>query len=440
MAEALQYIINYLEIDVLPYLIFLVVPILGRMSDQSIYVRKLVTKSFATLVRLMPLESGIENPPGFTQEMIEQKQKERKFLEQLLDGSKLDEYKVPITVNAQLRKYQQDGLNWLAFLQKYKLHGILCDDMGLGKTLQTLCMIVSDNFNRKQVFEQTKNPESTPLPSLVVCPPTVVGHWFHEIKKFFSNYCNPIQYIGSPSERSALRQQIFTHDIIILSYDILRNDIDFLKEIYFNYCALDEGHIIRNAKTKITLAAKMIRANHRLILSGTPIQNNVLELWSLFDFLMPGFLGTEKQFNQVYGKPILAAKDPKCSSKEQEQGTLALEALHRQVLPFLLRRVKEDVLQDLPPKIIQDYYCELSPLQKQLYEDFATSSTCKDIQSSLHSPTAAPAEKEKKSQRGGGTHIFQGNIIIIIYPFIYHIQNFCNFTYLLRDLRVPRII
>lgn len=133
-------------------------------------------------------------------------------------------------------------------------------------------------------------------------------------------------------------------------------------------CAYFFVNELQNGKSKISQAAKAVQASHRLILSGTPIQNNVLELWSLFDFLMPGFLGTERQFNQLYGKPILASRDAKASSKEHEAGTLALEALHRQVLPFLLRRVKEDVLDDLPPKIIQDYYCDLSPLQLSLYE------------------------------------------------------------------------
>jgi hypothetical protein len=125
---------------------------------------------------------------------------------------------------------------------------------------------------------------------------------------------------------------------------------------------------MQNPATKISQAVKAIQSQHRLILSGTPIQNNVLELWSLFDFLMPGFLGTEKVFREQYSKPILASKDGKASSQAQEAGALALEALHRQVLPFLLRRVKEDVLGDLPPKIIQDYYCDLSPIQRMLYE------------------------------------------------------------------------
>ncbi len=152
--------------------------------------------------------------------------------------------------------------------------------------------------------------------------------------------------------------------MIITSYETLRNDIEELSVETFNYCVLDEGHIIRNPKVKTTQATKSIRAKHRLILSGTPVQNNVLDLWSLFDFLMPGFLGTEQQFYAKFGKPIMESHSTRGVTQEQEEaGTIALEALHKQVLPFILRRMKEDVLQDLPPKIIQDYYCDLSPLQ-----------------------------------------------------------------------------
>ncbi|KAK2572016.1 TATA-binding protein-associated factor 172 [Acropora cervicornis] len=133
-------------------------------------------------------------------------------------------------------------------------------------------------------------------------------------------------------------------------------------------------------------------------------QNNVLELWSLFDFLMPGFLGTEKQFQARFGKPILQSRDAKSSSKEQEAGALAMESLHRQVLPFLLRRLKEDVLQDLPPKIIQDYYCELSPLQVQLYEDFAKSQVKRGLDESV---SHFDDDKGGKRHNRETPHIFQ---------------------------------
>jgi TATA-binding protein-associated factor len=138
------------------------------------------------------------------------------------------------------------------------------------------------------------------------------------------------------------------------------------------YCILDEGHIIRTSTTKITQASKAIAADHRLVLSGTPLQNDVLELWSIFDFLSPGYLGTEREFRSRYSKPIQGARDPKAKAPSREAGTLALEALHRQILPFIMRRTKESVLSDLPPKIIQDYLCAMSPLQALLYEGFAS--------------------------------------------------------------------
>lgn len=185
----------------------------------------------------------------------------------------------------------------------------------------------------------------------------------------------------------------------------MRNDIDFFRNIKFNYCILDEGHVIKNGKTKLSKAVKQLTANYRIILSGTPIQNNVLELWSLFDFLMPGFLGTERQFAARYGKPILASRDARSSSREQEAGVLAMDALHRQVLPFLLRRMKEDVLQDLPPKIIQDYYCTLSPLQVQLYEDFAKSRAKCDVDETVSS--AALSEETEKPKLKATGHVFQ---------------------------------
>jgi len=137
--------------------------------------------------------------------------------------------------------------------------------------------------------------------------------------------------------------------------------------------------------TKASKAVRAISAGHRLLLSGTPIQNSVMELWAIFDFLMPGFLGTAKEFRSKYGKPISASRDPKSTDKEREAGTLAMESLHKQVLPFILRRLKDDVLVELPPKIIQDYYCDMNPLQMQLYEDFSNQM----IQSGFQASTIA---------------------------------------------------
>eukprot|EP00052_Salpingoeca_macrocollata_P027428 m.260540 g.260540 ORF g.260540 m.260540 type:complete len:1806 (-) comp22741_c1_seq1:25-5442(-) len=369
-AECLYHVVQRLNIDVVPYIVLLVIPILGRMSDFDSHVRQIVSATFATLIRLMPLESGVPNPPEMPSHLITQKESQREFLEQLLDPSKLQKYTLPIPIRAELRSYQQAGLDWMNFLKKYQLHGILCDDMGLGKTLQSICIMASDNFDRRMAHAANPTADNQPLPNLVVCPPTLVSHWYFETQKFCDEL-EPLRYSGNPDQRCEHRRNIGANTLVIASYDVVRNDVEFFSALRFNYCVLDEGHIIKNAKSKTTIAVKQVQANHRLILSGTPIQNNVLELWSLFDFLMPGFLGTERQFNEMYSKPILASRDAKASSKAQESGTLALEALHRQVLPFLLRRLKEDVLDDLPPKIIQDLQCELSPLQRQLYESYS---------------------------------------------------------------------
>lgn len=320
----------------------------------------------------------------------------------------MEDYELRIKVSVDLRRYQRDGVNWLAFLARYQLHGILCDDMGLGKTLQTICILGSKIKERAEVYAASKSPSAVHLPSLVVCPPTLVGHWKHEIQTYVPELSCTI-YGGDRQERIKRASGLKSFDIVITSYDVVRNDIEVLQPIDWNYCVLDEGHIIKNGKTKLSKAIKTIRANHRLILSGTPIQNNVLELWNLFDFLMPGFLGTEEAFNRRYGKPIQQSRDAKSSSKDQEAGALALEALHKQVLPFILRRLKEDVLDDLPPKIIQDYYCDLSPLQRDLYENFTKAS--EDEQDTFVSKVEDDEEAKpaKAASSGGGqnTHVFQ---------------------------------
>ncbi|KAH9180252.1 hypothetical protein EDB89DRAFT_1900197 [Lactarius sanguifluus] len=361
-----------------PYVIFLVVPVLGRMSDPDDDVRSTATNTFASLVKMVPLEAGLPDPPGFPRELLKRREDERQFLTQLLDGNKVETYDMPVKIKAELRKYQQDGVNWLAFLAKYQL---------------PRDSLRRKHFERAKKYKETQSPDAVHLPSLIICPPTLTGHWYYEI-------LNLSCLSGTLANVNGLVPKLKKHDIVITSYEVVRNEVTTLEEFNWHYCILDEGHVIKNAKTKLTKAVKCIRANHRLILSGTPIQNNVLELWSLFDFLMPGFLGSESSFNERFGKPILSNRDGK--SKNSEAGlryisaALALEALHKQVLPFLLRRLKEDVLNDLPPKIIQDYFCELSEMQKHLYDDFSKS------QARL---TAEDAVRHAKS--GEQQHIFQ---------------------------------
>ncbi|RKU44235.1 TATA-binding protein-associated factor mot1 [Coniochaeta pulveracea] len=392
--ETIYHLIATMGDGILPYVIFLIVPVLGRMSDSDTEIRLIATTSFATLVKLVPLEAGIPDPPGLSEELLKGRDRERTFIGQLLDPKKVEPFQIPVAIKAELRSYQQEGVNWLHFLNKYHLHGILCDDMGLGKTLQTICMVASDHHQRAEEFAKTGAPDVRRLPSLVVCPPTLSGHWQQELKTY-APFLSVTAYVGTPPERKAMKDSLDKTDIVITSYDVCRNDSDVLEKYNWNYIVLDEGHLIKNPKAKITIAVKKLVSNHRLILTGTPIQNNVLELWSLFDFLMPGFLGAEKVFQDRFAKPIQSSRYAKASSKEQENGALAIEALHKQVLPFLLRRLKEEVLDDLPPKILQNYYCDLSDLQLKLFEDF-TKREGKKI-----------AEEAGREDKEAKTHIFQ---------------------------------
>lgn len=396
--ESIYHLSSTMGSDILPYIVFLIVPVLGRMSDADQDVRILATTTFAAIIKLVPLEAGIPDPEDMPAELLEGRDRERDFIQQMMDPTKIKAFDLPVTIKATLRKYQQEGVNWLAFLNKYHLHGILCDDMGLGKTLQTICIVSSDHHTRAEKFAETQSPEFRRLPSLVICPPSLTGHWEQEVAQY-APFMKVVVYAGGPSVRGAIRLQIPDADVVVTSYDVARNDVEYISEHDYNYCVLDEGHIIKNAASKLTKAVKRVRAEHRLILSGTPIQNNVLELWSLFDFLMPGFLGTEKIFHEKFAKPIAASRNSKTSSKEQEAGALALESLHKQVLPFMLRRLKEDVLSDLPPKIIQDYYCELSDLQKQLYKDFAQKQKS-TVQEEVSNTSGEEAQSPK-------THVFQ---------------------------------
>ena len=180
---------------------------------------------------------------------------------------------MPVSIKAELRPYQQEGVNWLAFLNRYNLHGVLCDDMGLGKTLQTICIVASDHHMRAEEFARTQAPEVRKLPSLIICPPSLSGHWQQEIKQY-APFLSCVAYVGIPAERSRLQSALSDVDIVVTSYDIARNDNDVLRPISWNYCVLDEGHLIKNPKAKITLAVKRIISNHRLILSGTPTKED----------------------------------------------------------------------------------------------------------------------------------------------------------------------
>jgi TATA-binding protein-associated factor len=383
-----------------PYCVLLLVPLMSRMSDSNVEVRSAATKAFAALVPLLPLARGAAPPAKLSAAQKKRSGDDGAFLEALLDNTKIDNFELPFKCKYQLRPYQRDGVNWLAFLRRFKLHGALCDDMGLGKTLQSTCILASSTVERRA--------KGLPImPHLIICPPTLVGHWAHEISMYTEdpNLLSVCEYQGSPAERQALQNDARTkYDVVVASYDSVRADAQsFFHAVDWCYCVLDEGHAIRNPKSRVCLAVKQVKAEHRLLLSGTPIQNDVVELWSLFDFLMPGFLGTEREFKENYGIAAARSKAAKKGGGLTEQGALTVGRLHKQVMPFVLRRTKDQVLKDLPPKIIQDVFVDLTAAQRRLYDNFETSGAKEDVSKALVSGSSGAG--------GGGdgapVHVFQ---------------------------------
>lgn len=383
---------------VAPYCVLLLVPLMSRMSDSNDEVRTAATKAFAALVPLLPLARGSNAPEKLSEAQRKRSESDGQFLDALLDNTKIDNFELPFKCKYSLRPYQRDGVNWLAFLRRFKLHGALCDDMGLGKTLQSTCILASSTVERRA--------KGLPLmPHLIICPPTLVGHWAHEISMYTEdpNLLSVLEYQGLPGERLAMQKGARTEfDVVVASYDSVRADSTFFHDVNWCYCVLDEGHAIRNPKSRVCLAVKSVKAEHRLLLSGTPIQNDVVELWSLFDFLMPGFLGTEREFKQNYGIAAARSKAAKKGGGLTEQGALTVGRLHKQVMPFVLRRTKDQVLKDLPPKIIQDVFVDLTPAQRRLYDNFETSGAKEDVSKALMSGDGSDG-----SAGGGAPHVFQ---------------------------------
>lgn len=255
----------------------------------------------------------------------------------------LSAVKPPHNLTVELRDYQLTGFAWLQFLSHYNLGGILADDMGLGKTLQVLTHIL-----------QEKNSGKLKSPSLIVVPTTLLSNWQAEIKKFTPSLSS---LVLSGTNRHKIYPNISHVDIVIISYGVMIRDVKILSEFTFHMHILDEAQAIKNAKTRAAKVANSINANQRLCLSGTPIENHLGELWSLFNFLMPGFLGSQKQFEHIYQMPI-----------EKEQNHERQTDLSKRVSAFMLRRTKAEVAKELPEKTEIVQIIELDETQANLYE------------------------------------------------------------------------
>lgn len=264
-------------------------------------------------------------------------------------GRKLNDFKgimnveVPENFQAQLRPYQQEGLNWLQFLREYNLAGILADDMGLGKTVQTLAHILVE-----------KNNQRLDKPCLVIAPTSLMINWRLEAERFAPDLR---VLILQGAERKQHFDSVHQYDVILTTYPLLPRDQEFLLQHEYHLLILDEAQIIKNPKAQATQIVQQINARHRLCLTGTPLENHLGELWSLYQFLLPGLLSDSRQFARIFRTPI-----------EKHNDTERRISLMKRVAPFLLRRTKQEVVKELPPKTEIIRVVELESKQRDLYE------------------------------------------------------------------------
>ena len=254
---------------------------------------------------------------------------------------------IPATITAELRPYQKDGFDFLCHLTQIKLGGILADDMGLGKTLQTLTWLAWLNSRN------SKNPK----PALVICPASVLHNWRREAERFTPHL--KVLVLESGAARHNLRKQIPQHDIIVTNYALLRRDLEELQKFSFCAVVLDEAQFIKNPGAQVTHSVKQLKSGHRLALTGTPLENRLLDLWSIVDFIQPNYLGNQEQFLETY--------EPRGGDDAVGAQRIARRRLAAKLRPLLLRRLKKHVAKDLPDRIEERRDCPLGEDQRKLY-------------------------------------------------------------------------
>ena len=268
------------------------------------------------------------------------------FLAQLEDSTGFEEFPAPNEFHGSLRPYQMYGYSWLAFLHRWRLGACLADDMGLGKTIQTLALIQRDwESNGKR-------------PVLLVCPTSVVGNWQKESSRFTPELPVIVHHGIARSKGTTFKDEAIKHAMVISSYALLHRDFETLKDVPWFGVILDEAQNIKNQETKQAKAARELKADYRIALTGTPVENNIGDLWSIMEFLNPGFLGTQTDFKRTFFVPIQANRNPEAMSR-----------LKRMISPFILRRLKTDktIIADLPEKMEMKVFCTLTKEQASLY-------------------------------------------------------------------------
>ena len=287
-------------------------------------------------------------------------------LQKLNDFENIDDVQMPVHFKGELRSYQKAGYNWFSFLREYNFGGCLADDMGLGKTIQTLAML--------QKLKEEDELNHTHSTSLIIMPTSLIYNWLAEAKKFTPKL-KILAHTGSTRNKDV--SHFIKYDIVITTYGITRVDVNEIQDFYFNYIILDESQNIKNPSSKSFKSVRQLKSRHRLILSGTPVENSVGDLWTQLTFLNPGLLGTQAFFNEEYVQAIEKRKDEDKAKK--------LQAI---IKPFVLRRTKEQVAEELPAKTEQIIYCDMSEDQASYYEK-TKSAYRNDLLSSMDDGTYA---------------------------------------------------
>jgi SNF2 family DNA or RNA helicase len=276
----------------------------------------------------------------------------RQLAERLHTGAGVQEVPVPRGLRAELRPYQHQGLSWMQFLREHNLAGVLADDMGLGKTVQTLAHVLAE-----------KEAGRLDRPALIVVPTTLVHNWREEAQRFAPDL--KVLVLNGPQRKERF-ELIGQHELILTTYALLWRDHAVLSEHDYHLLILDEAQYVKNATTKSATAIRDLRARHRLCLTGTPLENHLGELWAQFDFLLPGFLGAQKDFTRRWRNPI-----------ERNGDDVRRDLLARRIRPFMLRRRKDEVAKELPQKTTIVRTVDLEGAQRDLYEIVRTSMQAK---------------------------------------------------------------
>ena len=336
--------------------------VLSFINSPNEEIRKISTSIFSKQMKIISILKFSDNYSEITEKNSDAKSLQ--FISNIFNQNISDMKELNVKLKINLRNYQLIGVNWLMFLGNYGLGLALCDDMGLGKSIQTLVAVAESTIEYKK-----KN--GTSKPSLIICPNTLIMNWISEAKKFFDDQT---VHIENDLDKIHRKRNWNTQTLIyICSYEKARDNFsEIFNNVSFYYLVLDEAHIIKNPKTKMYQVIKKISADKRVILTGTPIQNNVMELWALFNFLMPNFLGSSNDFEIKYHKKM-AQNIKKLNLQEDVQENIfqtSLQEIRKRIKPFILRRLKSEVLRELPEKIISDYNCEMQPEQRKKYEKY----------------------------------------------------------------------